>query len=306
VTKRLGETLAVDGLSFAVPAGSICGFLGPNGAGKSTTVRLIMAILGADAGQVTVLGGPPAAARARVGYLPETRGLYPKMRVEAYLSFCAKLKGATGQAGLAWARAGLADVGLERVGRWRCEALSKGMQQQVQLLAARARDPALLVLDEPFSGLDPLAVERLAETLRRLRAEGCTLLLSTHALALAETLCDHIVLIDRGRKLLDAPLAQVRAGHGGGALEVALWDPHGALDVPPDVGVGAALGEGRFVVTLAVGVEAQAALQAVVARNAVRQVGVRAPNLHEVFVNLVGAARAGTAAQPASAGEVAA
>ena len=211
VTRRFGGFTAVSDLSFVHPRGQILGFLGPNGAGKTTTLRMLLGLIAPDAGRLRVLGGPTGAAlRARIGYLPEERGLYKRMRAEAAIAYIAALKGMDTAAAHARARQLLEQFGLGAHSRTRIESLSKGMAQKVALIAALAHDPELLILDEPFSGLDPINQQSFEQAIRMLAAQGKTVLFSTHTMAQAERLCDHLVILARGTKVFDGTLEDVR------------------------------------------------------------------------------------------------
>ncbi len=211
VEKRFGRVHAVRDLSLSIPMGSLCGFLGPNGAGKSTTIRMIMSIIRPDAGSLRVLDGDALDRKDRIGYLPEERGVYRKMKVGEYLTYIGRLKGVDANALRRRIDEWLERVELPGVQRRKCEELSKGMQQKVQFLAAIIHDPELIILDEPFSGLDPVNAQLLNDLIRGLHAEGRTILFSTHVLHQAERMCDRIVLIDRGTKVLDENLDSIRA-----------------------------------------------------------------------------------------------
>ncbi len=287
VDKRFGATHAVRDLSLVVPQGSLCGFLGPNGAGKSTTIRMVMSIIAPDAGTVQVLGSDAAHRKDRIGYLPETRGLYPKMRVGEYLAYIARLKGREGDLrGLA--RRWLERLDLGHALRLRCRELSKGMQQKVQILAALIHEPELLILDEPFSGLDPVNVERLSGLVAELRGRGVTILFSTHVLDQAERLCDRVVLVHHGRKLLDATLGEVQRQFDPRTVDVELLAPGALAPDLPGVRAVEAHSDRRYELHLEADAEPQATLQAVVARHAVQRVALRRLTLREVFVQLVG------------------
>lgn len=210
VEKRFGRVHAVRDLSLAIPQGSLCGFLGPNGAGKSTTIRMIMSIIRPDSGTLTVLGGDALERKDRIGYLPEERGVYRKMRVDEYLTYIGRLKGVPGGDLRRRIDQWLERIELPGVQRRKCEELSKGMQQKVQFLAAIIHDPELIILDEPFSGLDPVNAQLLNGLIRELHDEGRTIVFSTHVLHQAERMCDRIVLIDRGTKVLDENLDSIR------------------------------------------------------------------------------------------------
>ena len=215
VTKRFAGHVAVRDLSFDVPRGGIFGLLGPNGAGKSTTIRMIMNVITPDAGRVTVFGRPASRDLSdRIGFLPEERGLYKKMKVLEHLVFFAEIKGLShrdaARRGEAWlARLGVADWAQHKV-----EDLSKGMQQKVQFIGALLHEPELVVLDEPFSGLDPVNSQVMRDVVVEIARQGRTVLFSTHIMEQAEKMCDHVVIIARGRKVVDGRLADVRREAG--------------------------------------------------------------------------------------------
>jgi len=292
-TKTFGTTTAVDGLNLEVPRGSLCGFLGPNGAGKSTTIRMIMSIIYPDAGAIEVLGANALAAKDRIGYLPEERGLYRTMRVGEYLAYIGRLKGAE--------RRGLADRirdWLERLdlpgayGR-KCQELSKGMQQKVQFLAAIVHDPELIILDEPFSGLDPVNAVLINQRIAELNAEGRTIIFSTHVLHQAEQICDRIFLIHKGHSLLDASLDEIQAAYDPRTLIVEPADPTvdaggwGLEGTPGVARVRPLRGEAGIEILLAEGADPHAIMTAVLAAGAVRVLEVKRPSLEEVFVQVV-------------------
>jgi ABC-2 type transport system ATP-binding protein len=218
VTKTFGSTVAVDALDLTVPKGALYGFIGPNGAGKTTTLRMIMSILFPDRGELEVLGRRAAIeAKDRIGYLPEERGVYRKMKVGAFLIYMARLKGVDAFSTphvTAW----LERLGLPGVEDKRCEELSKGMLQKVQLIAAVLHEPDLLILDEPFSGLDPVNMRLLRDVIQAEHRRGATMLFSTHVMVQAEEICEHIVMLHRGRKVLDESLSSIRRRHDPRAL----------------------------------------------------------------------------------------
>jgi ABC-2 type transport system ATP-binding protein len=211
VTKTFGTFKAVEDLSFTLSPGSICGFLGPNGAGKTTTIRMILEILKPTSGNITILGRPSALeVRHRLGYLPEEKGLYKKMKVWAIVAYFATLKGLSRKAAKVRAYELLEKFGLKDFAEKPTDALSKGMGQKVQLLASLAHDPEFVILDEPFSGLDPVNQQVMEEIIRDMAKRNRTVLFSTHVMQHAERLCDRILLIARGRKIFDGTLAQAR------------------------------------------------------------------------------------------------
>ncbi|MBN1853969.1 MAG: ATP-binding cassette domain-containing protein [Pirellulales bacterium] len=219
VTKTFGDHTAVDNLSLAVPEGSIYGFIGPNGSGKTTTLRMIMRILHPNAGTIRVLGEESyGAAHDRIGYLPEERGLYKKMKVRDILQFYAELKSVRNcREAVQWwlERLDLAEWASKKV-----ETLSKGMAQKVQFIAAVIAQPDLLILDEPFTGLDPVNMDVLRETVLDLRKKGTTVIFSTHDMGVAEKLCDFIFMIYKGRKVLDGTLSAVQGDYGQDTLRI--------------------------------------------------------------------------------------
>ena len=221
VTKRFGNHVAVDHLDLAVPAGTIYGFIGPNGSGKTTTLRMILGILYPNEGTIQVFGAERRrAADDRVSYLPEERGLYKKMKVRAILRFYARLKGMTqceSDINMWLERLGLGDWADRRV-----ETLSKGMAQKVQFIATVISRPQLVVLDEPFSGLDPVNMDALKDAVMELRKDGSTVVFSTHDMDVAERMCDTIFMIFRGKKVLDGDLESIQAQYGTDTVRIRI------------------------------------------------------------------------------------
>jgi ABC-2 type transport system ATP-binding protein len=228
LAKRYGAQTAVAELSFSVPRGAIYGVLGPNGAGKTSTLRMLVGVLAPSAGSITLLGGPiTRQTLRRVGYLPEERGLYKNMSARAAIAYLARLKGLSAAAAFKRADDLLEAHGLGAHRRKKIKALSKGMAQKVQLLAAIAHEPDLVVFDEPFSGLDPVNQRTLEDTIRALAASGRTIIFSTHVMEHAERLCDRILLIARGRKAFEGPVAEALAR----APRSALLETEGGFDL---------------------------------------------------------------------------
>src|SRR5438105_1689661 len=230
VRKAFAGHTAVDDLSLAVPPGVIYGLLGPNGAGKTTTIRMIMDILQPDAGSVRLFGGAAGGRMhaERIGYLPEERGLYRKMRVLDVLVFLGEMKGMERRRARQRAGEWLERLGL---GQWRLrriDELSKGMQQKVQFISTILHEPALVILDEAFAGLDPVNAQVMKDTVLELRARGATILFSTHIMEQAEKLCEHVCIIARGRKLVDGPLGDIKRTRGGHHLVVGFDGSVGA------------------------------------------------------------------------------
>ncbi len=213
VTKRYGAFTAVDDLSFEVSKGEIFGFLGPNGAGKTTTLRMMLDIIQPTTGRIAILGSTSAIpVRQRIGYLPEERGLYRKMKAADSIAYFAQLRGLSRNDAKAKAMSLLEQFGLAEFAHSKNEALSKGMAQKVQLLSTIAHEPELLILDEPFSGLDPINQQTLEELIRNQRDAGRTIIFSTHVMQHAERLCDRFIIIAGGGKRFEGTLAQARAG----------------------------------------------------------------------------------------------
>ena len=222
VVKRFAGHTAVQDLTMEVPPGGIFGLLGPNGAGKTTTIRMIMNVITPDAGRITLFGGPASRSlAARVGFLPEERGLYKKMRVLDHLVFFGEVKGLAPRVARARSREWLDRLGLADWGTHKVEDLSKGMQQKVQFISALLHEPELLVLDEPFSGLDPVNSQVMKDVVVDLARQGRTVLFSTHIMEQAERMCDRIVIISRGRKVVDGPISEVKRDFGGSYVALA-------------------------------------------------------------------------------------
>tara|TARA_R110002072_G_scaffold269868_2_gene429394 strand:+ start:130033 stop:130983 length:951 start_codon:yes stop_codon:yes gene_type:complete len=212
VTKRYGDFTAVDQINLSIPQGSVYGFLGPNGAGKTTTIRMILDIIRPDEGEIQVLGRPSAMqVRDRIGYLPEEKGLYKKMKVWSIISYFATLKGMNRHDARRRAFSLLEQYGLKDFANANIESLSKGMGQKVQVLASIAHDPELVILDEPFSGLDPVNQEVLEQLIRDLASNGRTVIFSTHIMQHAERLCERLLLITQGRKVFDGTVEEAHA-----------------------------------------------------------------------------------------------
>lgn len=222
--KQYGSFIAVEDLTFDVYPGEIFGLLGPNGAGKTSTIRILMDIFKADSGEVELLGRPPGRSRERVGYLPEERGLYRDQRVTEVLVYLARLKGVDTATARQRVQAWLERVELADWGDKRIKELSRGMQQKVQFVASLIHDPDLLILDEPFQGLDPVNVELLKGLMRSQVSEGRSIVLSAHQMNLVEELCDRILLINEGRAVLYGPLKQIKREYAPNSVRVRAAD----------------------------------------------------------------------------------
>jgi ABC-2 type transport system ATP-binding protein len=267
VVKRFGAFAAVDRLTFSVGRGEIFGFLGPNGAGKTTTLRMILDIIQPTSGRIEVLGSNSVrAVRHRIGYLPEERGLYRKMRAAETIAYFAQLRGTPAQQARARAHELLERFGLGPFARAKNESLSKGMAQKVQLLSTIAHDPELLILDEPFSGLDPINQATLETLIAELREAGRTIIFSTHTMQHAERLCDRFLIMAKGKSEFEGTLDDARAAF---PPRLIIRTPDGLEKLTGLAGVksahplnGARDGESDFLIELADGADAQAVLKA--------------------------------------------
>jgi ABC-2 type transport system ATP-binding protein len=290
VTKRFGDFTAVDGVSFEVPQGSIFGILGSNGAGKTTSIRMLMNIFKPDGGRVEVFGTHvDESLKPKVGYLPEERGLYKKMRIEEMLRFFGRIKGRDD----AYLNPSI-DRWLEWTGlsAWRdrkVEALSKGMSQKLQFVATVIHGPELLVLDEPFAGLDPVNRDVLRDAVLKMHQEGTTIVFSTHVMEQAEQLCQRLIMLHGGQVQAGGTLDEVRAAEGRQAAHVRykLRDGQTLDDLPGVTHVADHGNEAEL--TLAQDADGQAVLHALLARGAVTRFDLREPSLHEIFKRVAGA-----------------
>jgi ABC-2 type transport system ATP-binding protein len=284
VTKRFNGTTAVDDLSLTVPSECIYGFIGPNGSGKTTTLRMIMHILLPDRGEIEVLGSrDTAAARDRVSYLPEERGLYKKMTVRRLLRYYGRLKGRTVAEIDTAVDEWMARVELPGLLDRQIETLSKGMSQKVQFVAAVIADPALLILDEPFSGLDPVNAQVLRDAVLEMRRRGTTVVFSTHDMGTAERMCDRIFMIFRGRKVLDGTLQEIQQQYGADTIRLRTSGGAAVLSGMPDVESVNDFGQMQEV---RLNGDAQAFLSRLAGRTPVYHFEVTRPSLHDIFVRI--------------------
>jgi ABC-2 type transport system ATP-binding protein len=288
--KRFGDTVAVESFDLVVPRGSLCGFIGPNGAGKTTTIRMIMSILFPDSGRLSVLGRASALdAKDRVGYLPEERGVYRKMRVGDFLSFVARLKGLSGPGVAQRIRQGLERVGLESVSRKRCEELSKGMLQKVQFVAAIIHEPDLIILDEPFSGLDPVSMRLLKDLVLAEHRRGATVLFSTHVMPQAEELCEHIVMIHCGRKVLDDEIPAIQRRYDPRTILFEPLDPAANVDSLRALAAVERIerAERGWSIAVPEGVAPAEAMREIVAALPPARIELARPRLEDIFIEIV-------------------
>jgi len=288
LTKRYGSVVALDGATFTVRPGRLVGFLGPNGAGKTTTMRCVFGLAQPDRGTVHWNGRPiDRAARLRFGYMPEQRGLYPRMKVGDQLSYFAQQHGLGAAAARAATTRWLDGLGLADRIDSRLETLSHGNQQRVQLGAALVHDPELLVLDEPFSGLDPLGIATMSEILRERAAAGVAVVFSSHQLDLVEDLCEDVVIISQGRIAAAGPIDELRAASGRRHLEVEVEGSAGGwLDGRADVTLIERRGD-LVKLLVADDIDLERVLAAAAAAGPVRRFAFQPPTLSELFMEVV-------------------
>jgi ABC-2 type transport system ATP-binding protein len=286
VTKQFGAVVAVNDLTLEVPEGSIYGFIGPNGSGKTTTIRMIMNIILPDAGEIAVLGRPNAAlARDEIGYLPEERGLYKKMPVRRLLRYYGRLKGRrlaqVDPVVTRWLdRLQLADWADKRI-----DQLSKGMAQKVQFIGAIVSEPRLLILDEPFSGLDPVNARTLRDAVLELRRQGTTIVFSTHDMSTAERLCDRIFMIFKGHKVLDGTLDDIQARYGHDTIRLRLGSNTSALAGLPEI---ESVDDHGNYQDVRVSGDPQEFLRKLIQRTEIHHFEIAKPSLHDIFVRISG------------------
>jgi len=286
VTKTFGKTVAVSDLSLAVPPGSVYGFIGPNGSGKTTTLRMIMNILYPDRGRIMVLGeSRRGACLDRLSYMPEERGLYQRMKVRELLEFHGELK--TGRKVRRQADHWLERLGLTDWATKKVETLSKGMSQKLQFIATVISEPEVVILDEPFAGLDPVNAEVIREAILQLQSQGVTIVFSTHDMGVAETMCDYVFMIFRGRKVLDGTLDSIQSRYGTDTIRLRTNDGAAALENLP--GIEKVNDFGRMQeLRMTPDCDTQAVLTAVMSRTRVHSFDIVRPSLHDIFVRIAG------------------
>jgi ABC-2 type transport system ATP-binding protein len=284
VTKMFGEHTAVDSLSLTVPTGSIYGFIGPNGSGKTTTLRMIMGIFYPDMGAIRVFGNKHQGARSeRIGYLPEERGLYRKMKVRELLRFYGGLKSNRSVKEEV-------DMWLEKLDltKWadsKVEALSKGMSQKVQFISAVITKPELLILDEPFSGLDPVNLDVIREAVLELKAGGTTIIFSTHDMTVAETMCDFIFMIYKGKKVLDGTLTSIQASYGQDILRVNCEGERAVMSDLEGVTMIRDFGNMQEL-QITNDADPQKIMSTLMSRTQVNSFEITRPSLHDIFIRI--------------------
>ena len=287
LSKRYGDHVAVDDISFSVPRGSVFGLLGPNGAGKTTTIRMVMRIIASDSGTVLLDGQPVDDDRRRIiGYLPEERGLYKKMKVLEHLVYLGTIRGIRPREAKKRAAAWLERFDLGEWGTHKVEDLSKGMQQKIQFIGTILHRPPLLILDEPFSGLDPINTRALKDLLHDMASDGVTIVLCTHVLPQVDELCSEICLINRARPILLGSLEEIRHDYGGNTWKVSANLEEDDLAALPGVISVHPLGNEKLL-ELADGQEPRDLLRALVDRGQVESFTRFIPDLENIFIRAV-------------------
>lgn len=287
VCKSFGATEAVKDLSFTVEAGAMFGLLGPNAAGKTTTIRMIMNVIAPDAGAIRICGGPSApSALDRVGYLPEERGLYRKMKVGDVIVFFGEMKGLSAARALERSSQWLERFGMADVARVKVEELSKGNQQKIQLIVTVLHEPSLVILDEPFAGLDPLNTQLVKDVLLELKDAGCCVVISTHLMEHVEKLCDSICLIDKGRSVLQGRLAEIKKRFGANTVVLEYEGDSGFL---AELDMVKSFDDyGKYVeVHLTDPDRSQDLLAGAMGRVRIRRFELVEPTLHQIFIETV-------------------
>ncbi len=288
ISKKFGDFLAVEDLSLKIPAGTVYGLLGPNGAGKTTTIRMIMNILIPDTGTISVLGRSlDDKMKERIGYLPEDRGLYPKMKVAETIRFLAEIKGVKPGALAADLDAWLARFDLVPWKNKKIEELSKGMQQKVQFIVTVIHRPELIILDEPFSGMDPVNTKLFKDIMLEMKAQGCTIIFSTHRMEQVEMICDNICLINKSRMVLEGNLSAIKKRYGKNTVALDYEGDIGLLRGVPEVAALDDYGKSAEI-KLHEGADPQALLSRLVGRVKVNKFEIREPSLNAIFIELVG------------------
>lgn len=288
VCKNFGEIHAVDHLNVTVPAGSIYGFLGPNGAGKTTTIRMMMNIIRPDSGRIELLDGCSVEqAKSRIGYMPEERGLYRKMTIRKVLAYFGAIKGVADNELARRVPKWLERVDLAKWADKKVEELSRGMHQKLQFAVTAINNPELLILDEPFSGLDPINMDLLKNIILEMRQEGKTIIFSTHVMHEAEKLCEFILLINKGTVVLDDRLDRIRSRQKSDIVSVELEGETGFISELLIVTNVTSEGN-RLDITLAPEADPQELLRSLMDHVRVQAFEVKVPSLHEIFVDLVG------------------
>jgi ABC-2 type transport system ATP-binding protein len=287
ISKSFGTLKAVQFVTVGIPQGGIYGFLGPNGAGKTTTIRMIMNIIRPDSGRIEILGKSLAQVKERISYMPEERGLYKKMTTSEVLSYIGSLRGLSNADLKKKVPAWLEKMGLFEKAKRKVEELSKGMQQKLQFALSCINEPDILILDEPFSGLDPVNLELLTNIIVEMHSAGRTIVFSTHMMHEAEILCDNIVLINKGKIVIDGRLDDIKSRHSTGTISVQLDGDIAFIERLPFV-TAVNKNFNKYDIVLKDGSDPQQLLSQLVGKVKLRSFEIKSPSLHEIFIRLVG------------------
>ena len=290
VRKSYGSYVAVDDLSFTIASGTMFGLLGPNGAGKTSTIRMMIGITMPDSGEVRMFEEPFRREHLkRIGYLPEERGLYPKMKVVEQLVFLGQIRGLSQPEALKRAQQWGQRLGIAEHYQKKTQELSKGMQQKIQFIATLLHDPEFIIMDEPFSGLDPVNARLLEDVLLDLRKQGRTILFSTHRMDQVEKLCDTICLVNKGKAVLNGDLREIKARYGRDRVQISFADAQDGHFLSQDTLVQKLERyEGYVQVQLAPGADSQQLLARVAQQTRVNRYELMEPSLEEIFIDVVG------------------
>lgn len=284
ITKKFGNVTAVNDLTLTVPKGSIYGFIGPNGSGKTTTIRMIMNILYPDNGDIKILGKKyVGSSHDNIGYLPEERGLYKKMKVKELLQFYGQLRKTQNLNSKIdyW----LNKFELEAWGSKKVEALSKGMSQKIQFITTIIHNPDIIILDEPFSGLDPVNADVVKSAILELRDKGATIIFSTHDMSMAERMCDYIFMIYKGKKVLDGTLTEIQDKYGSDTLRIQTEDGVGALDGIAGIEKINDFGQVQEI-RMKQGADSQKIIKSLLEKTMVKKFEITKPSLNDIFIRI--------------------
>ncbi len=287
VCKSYGSLCAVNNINAVIPAGQIYGFLGPNGAGKTSMIRMIMNIISPDSGKISIMNeSSPDAPQKYIGYMPEERGLYRKMTVRNILMYLGTIKGASKKDLKNNIEKWIKIIELEEKADRKVEDLSKGMQQKIQFLAAVIANPDILILDEPFSGLDPINLELVIKIIKDLKNEGKTLIISTHIMEQAEKLCDYILLINKGKKVIDGTLNDIQSQFQSDNILIESDDDMSFLSSMPQINNYSVAGK-RYEINLIENLTSHDFLRDIVNRCRIKFFSIKKPSLHDIFIKMV-------------------
>jgi len=287
INKRFDQIQAVNDVSFSIDTGTIYGLLGPNGAGKTTTIRMIMNIIAPDSGKISIFDQRMNdSLKSKIGYLPEERGVYPKMKLIDFLIFLGEIHDTPTSQAKTLARQWLSRFDLISMAESKVQELSKGNQQKLQLIGSFLHNPELLILDEPFSGLDPVNVDLVKEIILEFKKQGKAIILSTHMMDAAEKICDHVIMINKGKKVLDGPLDDVQQQYGHNSVLLEYGGDGSFIEQLPIIEESNNFGN-FLEIRLKDGVDLNDLLKAILDKIRIFKVETRRSTLHEIFISLV-------------------